>query len=153
MDQIEDSFKSVLSNLETYAKNATDTFMDEIENGTSILKVGKDVVALPPPEIDFNLDLKFPEYHVDVNLTDVEIYMQIDTVLANEITYTFNIYQTKTLAGVALGNGLLLGAVFSIDLIFSVNSQVDIQSGFHIHFDHVRTQIELFGKEASGLDL
>lgn len=112
-----------------------------------------DIEELPPPEIDFNLDLKLPEYHVDVNLTDVEIYMEIDTVIADGITYTFNIYQSKTLAGVALGNGLLLGAVFSVDLIFSVNAQIDIQSGFHIHFDNVRTQIELFGKEASGLDL
>lgn len=153
MDQVEDSFESVLSNLKIYAKNVTDTFFDDLGNGTSPSEMWHDVVALPPPDIDFNLDLKFPEYHVDVNLTDVELYMQIDTVLANEITYTFNIYQTKTLAGVALGNGLLLGAVFSIDLIFSVNSQVDIQSGFHIHFDNVRTQIELFGKEASGLDL
>ncbi|KAM0454624.1 hypothetical protein ACHAO4_004432 [Trichoderma viride] len=152
MDQIEDSFENIFNNIKTYAKNATDTFIDELGNGTSPFKALQDVEHLPPPDIDFNLDLKFPEYHVDVNLTDVEIYMQIDTVLADGITYTFNIYQSKTLAGVALGNGLLLGAVFSVDLIFSVNAQVDIQSGFHIHFDNVRTQIELFGKEASGLD-
>ncbi|KAM0483223.1 hypothetical protein ACHAPX_002673 [Trichoderma viride] len=152
MDQIEDGFKSVFNNIKAYVDNATDTFMDDIKNGTSLSKSWQDVEHLPPPDIDFNLDLKFPEYHVDVNLTDVEIYMQIDTVLADGITYTFNIYQSKTLAGVALGNGLLLGAVFSVDLIFSVNAQIDIQSGFHIHFDNVRTQIELFGKEASGLD-
>lgn len=117
------------------------------------MKALEDVEELPPPKIDFNLDLKLPEYHVDLNLTDVEIYMEIDTVIADTITYTFNIYQSKTLAGVALGNGLLLGVVFSVDLIFSVNAQLDIQSGFHIHFDNIRTQIELFGKEASGLDL
>ncbi|PNP38613.1 hypothetical protein TGAMA5MH_09484 [Trichoderma gamsii] len=152
MDQIEDSFKSVFNNIETYAENVIDTFKDDLEDGKSLSKSWQDVETLPPPDIDFNLDLKFPEYHVDVNLTDVEIYMQIDTVLADGITYTFNIYQSKTLAGVALGNGLLLGAVFSVDLIFSVNGQIDIQSGFHIHFDKVRTQIELFGKEASELD-
>lgn len=153
MDQVQDSFKSILDNIEAYAENVTDTFMDDVKNGTGFLKAGQDVELLPPPDIDFNLDLKLPEYHVDVNLTDVEIYMEIDTVLADGITYTFNIYRSKTLAGVALGNGLLLGAVFSIDLIFSVNAQIDIRSGFHIHFDNVRTQIELFGKEASGLDL
>ncbi|KAK1249997.1 hypothetical protein MKX08_010000 [Trichoderma sp. CBMAI-0020] len=152
MDQVEDSFKTVLNNIKAYVENATDTFVDQLGNGTSPLKALQDVEDLPPPDIDFNLDLQFPEYHVDVNLTDVEIYMQIDTVLANGITYTFNIYQSETLAGVALGNGLLLGAVFSVDLIFSANAQIDIQSGFHIHFDNVRTQIELFGKAASGLD-
>ncbi|UKZ63439.1 uncharacterized protein TrAtP1_004669 [Trichoderma atroviride] len=152
MDQVEDSFKSVLDNIKAYVENATDTFVDEFGNSTSLSKALQDVEDLPPPDIDFNLNLTFPEYHVDVNLTDVEIYMQIDTVLANGITYTFNIYQSKTLAGVALGNGLLLGAVFSVDLIFSANAQIDIQSGFHIHFDNVRTQIELFGKAASGLD-
>ncbi|KAM0515246.1 hypothetical protein ACHAPE_006203 [Trichoderma viride] len=152
MDQVEDSFERVFNNIKAYVDNATDTFTDDIKNGTSLSKSWQDVEHLPPPDIDFNLDLKFPEYHVDVNLTDVEIYMQIDTVLADGITYTFNIYRSKTLAGVALGNGLLLGAVFSVDLIFSVNAQIDIQSGFHIHFDNVRTQIELFGKEASELD-
>ncbi|KAL9484968.1 hypothetical protein ACSS6W_003757 [Trichoderma asperelloides] len=152
IDQVDASFKNILDNIEVYAKNATDTFVDDIKNGTSIQSALDDIEELPPPEIDFNLDLKLPEYHVDVNLTDVEIYMEIDTVIADGITYTFNIYQSKTLAGVALGNGLLLGAVFSVDLIFSVNAQIDIQSGFHIHFDNVRTQIELFGKEASGLD-
>lgn len=124
-----------------------------MKNGTSIISAFEDVEELPPPDIDFNLDLKLPEYNVDVSLADVDIYMEIDTVLAKGITYTFKIYQSETLAGVALGNGLLLGAVFSVDLIFSVNGQIDIQSGFHIHFDNVRTQIDLFGDEASDLNL
>ncbi|KAL7920499.1 hypothetical protein ACQKWADRAFT_157686 [Trichoderma austrokoningii] len=152
LDQVEDSFKSMFNSIEAYADNVTDTFMDDVKNGTSIIKAFQDIEDLPPPKIDFNLDLTLPEYNVDVNLTDVEIYMQVDTVLADGITYTFNIYQSETLAGIALGDDLLLGAVFSVDLIFSVDGQIDIQSGFHIHFDNVRTQIELFGKEASSLD-
>ncbi|KAL6908840.1 hypothetical protein GGI43DRAFT_157346 [Trichoderma evansii] len=151
IDQVEDSFKNILNNIETYAENATNTFKEDLKNGTSIMTALEDIEELPPPDIDFNLDLALPEYNVDMSLANVEIYMEIDTVLAKGITYTFNIYQSETLAGVALGNGLLLGAVFSVDLIFSVNAQIDIQSGFHIHFDNVRTQIDLFGEEASEL--
>lgn len=100
-----------------------------------------------------NLNLLFPEYDVGVNLTDLEIYMELDTVLSAGITYTFNIYQSETIVGIALGDELLLGAVFSIDLIFSVDSKLDISSGFHVHFDNVLTHITLFGKEASKIDL
>ncbi|KAM0251085.1 hypothetical protein ACHAQJ_008367 [Trichoderma viride] len=152
-DQVKDSFENTWDEIKTYAKNITATVKDDFSKDLDMEKAIKDIEGdLRPPEIDFNLDLKFPEYNVDVNLTDVEIYMKIDTVLSAGITYTFNIYQSKTEAGVAFGDGLLLGAVFSVDLIFSVDSKIDIQSGFHIHFDKVRTQIVLFGKEASALD-
>lgn len=111
------------------------------------------IEEIGPPPIDLNLDLKLPEYNVAVNLTDLEIYMEIDTILAASMTYTFNIYQSKTIVGVALDEDFLLGAVFSIDLIFSVDSEIDIRSGFHVRFDNIITQIALFSEEASKIDL
>lgn len=111
------------------------------------------IEEIGPPPIDLNLDLKLPEYNVAVNLTDLEIYMEIDTILAASMTYTFNIYQSETIVGVTLDNDFLLGAVFSIDLIFSVDSEIDIRSGFHVRFDNIITQIALFSEEASKIDL
>ncbi|RFU81353.1 hypothetical protein TARUN_870 [Trichoderma arundinaceum] len=151
VDQVKDSFENTWDSITNYAKKVSDTIVHDIET-LQIDEVREDIEKITSPEIDFNLDLKFPEYNVDVNLTDIEIYMQIDTVLSAGITYTFNIYKSETLVGIALGEDLLLGAVFSVDLIFSVNGQIDIQSGFHLHFDNVRTQIIMFGKEASKLD-
>lgn len=111
------------------------------------------IEEIGPPPIDLNLDLKLPEYNVAVNLTDLEIYMEIDTILAASMTYTFNIYQSETIVGVTLDQDFLLGAVFSIDLIFSVDSEIDIRSGFHVRFDNIITQIALFSEEASKIDL
>ncbi|KAL7789895.1 hypothetical protein V8C37DRAFT_385411 [Trichoderma ceciliae] len=149
-DQAQDSFENTWHSITAYAKNVTEKIASDIPLHADHLF--DDFENITAPDIDFNLDLRFPDYSVDVNLTDVEIYMEIDTVLSAGITYTFNLYQSKTIVGVALGDDLLLGAVFSVDLIFSVNGQIDIQSGFHVHFDNVRTQIVLFGKEASKLN-
>ncbi|KAL7950441.1 hypothetical protein V8C42DRAFT_340079 [Trichoderma barbatum] len=151
IDQAKDSFENTWHDLTDYAQNFTDKLFDDFSI-THLGDIVDDIRDIGPPPVDLNLNLIFPEYNVAVNLTDVEIYMEIDTILSAGITYTFNIYQSKTIVGVALGDDLLLGAVFSIDLIFSVDGQLDIRSGFHVHFDNILTQIVLFGEEASKLD-
>ncbi|KAL6859585.1 hypothetical protein J3F83DRAFT_748241 [Trichoderma novae-zelandiae] len=153
--QAKHGFETTWHGLTDYAQNLTQTILGDAGSGLQDLDFDKlidDVRGIDPPDVDMNLDLLFPEYNVGVNLTDLEIYMELDTVLSAGITYTFNIYQSKTIAGIALGDDLLLGAVFSIDLIFSVDGKLDISSGFHVHFDNVLTQIILFGKEASKID-
>ncbi|KAL7820236.1 hypothetical protein V8C44DRAFT_75701 [Trichoderma aethiopicum] len=155
VDTAKDSFEATWHNLTDYAQNVTRTILDEVGSDIKHLDFDElidDVKDIDPPDLDMNLNLLFPEYNVGVNLTDLEIYMELDTVLSAGITYTFNIYQSETIVGIALGDDLLLGAVFSIDLIFSVDSKLDISSGFHVHFDNVLTQITLFGKEASKID-
>ncbi|PTB81120.1 hypothetical protein M440DRAFT_1434991 [Trichoderma longibrachiatum ATCC 18648] len=156
VDTAKDSFEATWHNLTDYAQNVTRTILDEVASDIKHLDFSgliDDVKDIDPPNLDMNLNLLFPEYDVGVNLTDLEIYMELDTVLSAGITYTFNIYQSETIVGIALGDELLLGAVFSIDLIFSVDSKLDISSGFHVHFDNVLTHITLFGKEASKIDL
>ncbi|PTB64301.1 hypothetical protein BBK36DRAFT_1178946 [Trichoderma citrinoviride] len=155
VDQAKDSFESTWHNLEAYAQNLTHTILGDVATDVKNLDFDElidDVKDIDPPDLDMNLNLLFPEYNVGVNLTDLEIYMELDTVLSAGITYTFNIYQSETIVGIALGDDLLLGAIFSVDLIFSVDSKLDITSGFHVHFDNVLTQITLFGKEASKID-
>ncbi|UKZ77798.1 hypothetical protein TrVFT333_005524 [Trichoderma virens FT-333] len=151
IDQAEASFENTFHNLTDYADDLVKGWIHNFSI-TDIEGTLDKVKDVKPPTIDLDLDIKLPEYNVAVNLTDVEIYMEIDTILSAGITYTFNIYQSETIVGVALGDDLLLGAVFSIDLIFSVDSQIDIRSGFHVRFDNIITQIVLFGKEASKLD-
>lgn len=156
IDKAKDNFETTWHNLTDYAQNLTHTILGEVGTDIKNLDFDKlidDVKDIDPPDLDMNLNLLFPEYNVGVNLTDLEIYMELDTVLSAGITYTFNLYQSETIVGIALGDDLLLGAVFSIDLIFSVDSKLDISSGFHVHFDNVLTQITLFGKEASKIDL
>ncbi|ETS05604.1 hypothetical protein M419DRAFT_71725 [Trichoderma reesei RUT C-30] len=155
IDKAKDNFETTWHNLTDYAQNLTHTILGEIGSDIKHLDFDElvaDVKDIDPPDLDMNLNLLFPEYNVGVNLTDLEIYMELDTVLSAGITYTFNLYQSETIVGIALGDDLLLGAVFSIDLIFSVDGKLDISSGFHVHFDNVLTHITLFGKEASKID-
>ncbi|PNP57904.1 hypothetical protein THARTR1_02062 [Trichoderma harzianum] len=149
--QAKDSFENTFNNLTHWAKDFAEDALDNFTI-TDIKGTFNRIGEIGPPPIDLNLDLKLPEYNVAVNLTDLEIYMEIDTILAASMTYTFNIYQSKTIVGVALDDELLLGAVFSIDLIFSVDSEIDIRSGFHVRFDNIITQIALFSEEASKID-
>ncbi|KAK4080024.1 hypothetical protein Trihar35433_1129 [Trichoderma harzianum] len=149
--QAKDSFENTFNNLTHWAKDFAEDVLDNFTI-TDIKGTFNKIEEIGPPPIDLNLDLKLPEYNVAVNLTDLEIYMEIDTILAASMTYTFNIYQSKTIVGVSLDDELLLGAVFSIDLIFSVDSEIDIRSGFHVRFDNIITQIALFSEEASKID-
>ncbi|KAL7960753.1 hypothetical protein V8C34DRAFT_275593 [Trichoderma compactum] len=152
--QAKDSFENTFSNLTHWAKDFAEDALDNftITDVVDIENTFNKVKDIHPPPIDLNLGIKLPEYNVAVNLTDLEIYMEIDTILAASTTYTFNIYQSKTIVGVALGDELLLGAVFSIHLIFSVDGELDIRSGFHVRFDNIITQIALFSEEASKID-
>ncbi|KKO99844.1 hypothetical protein THAR02_08037 [Trichoderma harzianum] len=149
--QAKDSFENTFNNLTHWAKDFAEDALDNFTI-TDIKGTFNKIGEIGPPPIDLNLDLKLPEYNVAVNLTDLEIYMEIDTILAASMTYTFNIYQSETIVGVALDKDFLLGAVFSIDLIFSVDSEIDIRSGFHVRFDNIITQIALFSEEASKID-
>ncbi|KAL7909618.1 hypothetical protein GGI35DRAFT_388728 [Trichoderma velutinum] len=154
IDQAKDSFENTFHNLthwvEDFAEDVLDNFT--ITDIIHIEQTFNKVKQIQPPPINLDLDLKLPDYNVAVNLTDVEIYMEIDTILAASMTYTFNIYQSETIVGVSHGDQLLIGAVFSIDLIFSVDSEIDIRSGFHVRFDSIITQIALFSEEASKLE-
>ncbi|TWU78601.1 hypothetical protein ED733_004593 [Metarhizium rileyi] len=108
---------------------------------------------VPPPQIDFNVDLDFPGYDLEIEFDDIELYVQLSTVVSSGLTYTLPLYSSKNL-GIALGPKFLLGAVFSFVLVLSVDDELDIDSGFHIKLDKKMTmKIALFAKEASHLQI
>lgn len=129
----------------TYAQNVTSLVSKNITRLNN--------VKIPPPNIDFNVKLDFPDYELVVEFEHTELYVELTTVLSSGLTYTLTLYSSKNL-GISIDDSLFLGVVFSIDLILSVDSAIEIQNGFHIKLDDkVIMNIALFAKEASSVTL
>ena len=132
----------------------------------SLFQYGKDLVknfkvsdldqltVEPPPHIDFDVKIpELPDTELEITFHDAEIYVAIDTELSAGLTYTFTIFRSTEL-GVQVTEKLFVGAIFSIDLILTVDSEITISNGFHLKLDDdVSLKIALFAKEASHLSL
>ena len=80
--------------------------------------------------------------------------MQIDTTLSLGATYTLNLYSSTTPLGIRITEELQLGIIFGVDLILSVQGEIDISSGFHIKLnDGVALNIAMFGDQVSDIVL
>ncbi|KAJ4309544.1 hypothetical protein N0V84_011448 [Fusarium piperis] len=87
-------------------------------------------------DVDFNIDLpEIPEFRLQFQFDGLEMYMLIDTVLSAGATYTLNLYTSTTPVGFAVSDNLEVGVIFTIDLILSVEGEINISSGFHLRLD------------------
>ncbi|KND92546.1 hypothetical protein TOPH_02798 [Tolypocladium ophioglossoides CBS 100239] len=141
--QAVDGIGDTWDNMTTYAKNITKLISKNITH--------LDNLEIPPPNIDFNVKLDFPDYELMVEFENTELYVELATVLSSGLTYTLTLYKSHDL-GLDIDDSLFFGVVFSIDLILSVDSEIEISNGFHVKLDDkVIMNIALFAKEASGL--
>lgn len=80
--------------------------------------------------------------------------MEIDTILNLGATYTINMFTSQTPIGFKLADDFQVGVIFSIDLILSVESQIDISTGFHILLDDgIAIDLHMFDKDVSSITL
>ena len=117
--------------------------------------VDLDDFDLPIMDFDFNVDLpELPEFRVEFQFDGLEVYMLMDTVLSAGVTYTLNLFTSNTPVGFAVGDELEIGVIFSIDLILSVEGQIDISTGFHIKLaDGAVINIAMFSESVSRVAL
>jgi hypothetical protein len=110
---------------------------------------------LPPLDYNLNIDIpEIPEFRLQFQFDGLEVYMLIDTVLSAGATYTLNLYTSTTPAGFAVRDSLEVGVIFAIDLILSVEGEINISSGFHLRLDDgVLFDIAIFSKEISNLTM
>ncbi|KAJ0307334.1 hypothetical protein COL516b_003947 [Colletotrichum fioriniae] len=146
---IGNEFGETFDNITTYAKNYVSGVVDNLSDG-----LDADDFDFPPLNITFDLDVpSFPEASLGFGFEDLEIYMQLDTALSAGLSYTLNLYTSTTPLGSKIGDDLLLGVVFSIDLILSVESELQMSSGFHLRMDdEVGFDIALFSKNVSSVN-
>ncbi|KAL3963445.1 hypothetical protein ACCO45_000449 [Purpureocillium lilacinum] len=150
MDDVKNSTKNTFNSITGYWNNVTNVVKGNVKNFT-LDEITTEIEQLPPPHIDFNVHLEFPDYQLQVAFVNTELYVELSTILSSGLSYSLTLYSSKNL-GVDLGNDLLLGVVFSIDLLLSVENEIEISSGFHVKLDdEVLMTIALFSKQASGL--
>lgn len=159
---VSQAFDNVTSQVETKVDNITTTVVDYVETAaenitSNILSDGFHIADfdLTPIQVDFDIEVPdIPECDLEFQFDGMELYMQVDTILSGGATYTLNLYESKTPIGFATGDGLLIGVVFSLDLILSVEAEIDISSGFHIQLnDGVTINIPMFGQNVSSITL
>jgi hypothetical protein len=160
---VSQAFQSFKSKVEGDVYSLTNATIDSFE--TYFEKIGTDVSSL-----DFHLDdLDFPtlndtsfglaipdipECQLLFEFDDLELYMEIDTTLSAGATYTFNLYKSETPIGISAGQDLEVGIVFTVDVILSVEAEIDISSGFHIQLnDGVAINIPMFSQDISSITL
>ncbi|KAI1398985.1 hypothetical protein F4819DRAFT_437406 [Hypoxylon fuscum] len=139
--------------------NVTDTAIHGIEGYFSSVAdnledgIDLDDFDFPPINFTFNVDMPdIPECHLKFQFDDLELYMLIDTVLSGGATYNLNLYSSNTPIGISASNELFIGVIFSVDLILSVEAEIDISSGIHLKLeDGVGLDMALFGQNVSSI--
>lgn len=161
---VEDNLRNFTTYVEDWTDKAFDNFTDETfgEHWYDVTEWDLDVEDYELPTFDYDFNMKvpaMPKASLRFTFDDLELYMELDTVLSLDSTYTLNLYTSPPTVGpIPIGfkvsDDFLIGVVFTIDLILTASGSIDISSGFHIKLeDGLAIDIELFGKDASGVTL
>ncbi|KAF5545318.1 hypothetical protein FPHYL_10772 [Fusarium phyllophilum] len=149
-NQVRREIDSLADETADYIEKYIDTVTNNLDDGFDL-----DDFDLPPLDYNLNVDIpEIPEFRLQFQFDGLEVYMLIDTVLSAGATYTLNLYTSTTPAGFAVRDNLELGVIFAIDLILSVEGEINISSGFHLRLDDgVLFDIAIFSKEISNLTI
>ncbi|KAE9364300.1 hypothetical protein N431DRAFT_563636 [Stipitochalara longipes BDJ] len=161
---VSQAFQNATSAIETEAINITSTAIDYVKNSvesvaknatTSILSGDFDLddIDFPPLAVDFDVSIpEIPACDLSFQFDGLELYMELETALSGGATYTLNLFKSKTPIGFSVDSDLLIGVVFSVDLILSVESEIDISTGFHIQLhDGIAINIPMFDHNVSSI--
>jgi hypothetical protein len=151
-----------LNTIEQQFKNDTDNFTNEVVNAirnttqsdvTAILERNFNAITFPTMPINFTLGLNsIPQSQLQIEFNDLEIYVELETILLGP-TFTINLFTSDTPLGLGYAN-TQLGVTFTIDLIVNASTEIDIFNGFHLKLeDNLSIQIDMFGKNASNIEL
>jgi hypothetical protein len=153
---LEQTFDKVRENVENFT-DTLDEYYIEYSKGVmaNIKKDGIDVEDFAFPTFDYNFDMELPaipECNLRFQFDGMELYMSINTILNAGATYELNLYSSNTPLGLSITPDLEVGIIFAVDLIISVEGEIDISSGFHIKLeDGVAIDIKLFAEDVSDI--
>ncbi|KAM5383706.1 hypothetical protein ACJZ2D_001695 [Fusarium nematophilum] len=148
IEEVGEEFRSLATEAVDYVEEYIDSVRDNTEDVMDL-----DDFDLPPPDFAFDIDLpEIPDFRLQFEFDDLEVYMLIDTVLSAGATYTLNLYTSSTAIGFVVSDDIELGVIFTIDLILSVEGEIDVSSGFHLKLDDgVAIDIALFSEHVSSI--
>ncbi|KAI1359782.1 hypothetical protein F5Y08DRAFT_318779 [Xylaria arbuscula] len=142
---VEDEIGNITDNAITYLE-------DEIPGLFKNLTHPSDI-SFPPLNISLDLDLPdIPECRLRFQFDDLELYMLIDTVLSAGTSYTLNLYSSNSLIGLSVDSETFVGVIVSIDLVLSVDADINISTGVHLRVDNGMTlDLSLFSQNISSV--
>lgn len=152
LDQTITKFKGRIDNFTETADQYLEDYVDGV-----VKKLGDGIDAsdfeLPTFPYNFDIDVPaIPEALLRFQFDGLELYMQVDTTLNLGATYTISLYRSNTPLGLSLTKDLEVGVIFTIELIFSVESEITIGSGFHIQLnDGIAIEIPMFSNNVSDI--
>jgi hypothetical protein len=160
---VTEAVDATVSSIGSNVRNLTDSVEDYLTNYTSgVLSHVQDGVnasdfALPTFPFAFDLTIpELPETHIKIQFDELELYLELSTVISYGVTYEINLFSSTSPYGVRFGYVLHLGIVAAVDLILSIEStdKVDISTGFHIKLeDGIMFDLALFSDKMSDMVL
>lgn len=143
-DTVDNFTQEVEDYIETYFKGVVKNLGDGID--------WKDF-AFPPLNYSFDMDIPtIDDATLKFQFDDMEMYLELNTVLSSGATYELSLYSSNTPIGISVGTDLTLGVVFKVDLLLNVEGSIDISSGLHIKLDDgVGIDIALFSDAVSNI--
>jgi hypothetical protein len=139
-----------VSNVTSEIIDAVKTEATDLANGNLDLFEG-DFPPIPFPDIDVP---QIPECLLRFQFDGLELYMELDTTLTGGATYTLSLYKSKSPIGFNAGKELDIGISFTVDLILSVEAEIDISSGFHILLkDGIAINLPMFSDKVHDITL
>ncbi|KAE9370800.1 hypothetical protein N431DRAFT_379518 [Stipitochalara longipes BDJ] len=74
------------------------------------------------------------DMEVKIEFIDVGGHFEFDLVASDTISYSYTIWNSDTLAGLAISSDVSIGLVVFIDLVFSLTAEIDLEAGFEFAF-------------------
>jgi len=71
---------------------------------------------------------------VKISFEDVGGHFEFNISASDTVSYSFPIYASDTLSGLAVSEDVTVGLVFFIDLVFSLTAEIDVEAGFEFSF-------------------
>ncbi|KAM7189302.1 hypothetical protein V8F20_010210 [Naviculisporaceae sp. PSN 640] len=155
VDSLEAQVSREITNLTTTALDAAVDFVGDWIKNVLKGKTDVDSFSFDNYTIDTDFDIDMPpvtECHLKFSLDNLELYLQLGVLIQGSSTYIIPIFQSQSELGFSIGDELEMGAFITADLIISAQSDLDIESGFHIKFeDGIVFDIALFAKNLSSI--
>jgi hypothetical protein len=149
---LEAEFSDVIHNFTAIVTNeivnTTESDLKDLANGDF------DAITLPTMPLNLTLDVAgIPQTQLQLNFSNFDLYVELETILSGP-EYTINLYTSETPLGLAAGQEADLGVFFTVDLLLSVDFEIDILSGFHLKLDDgISLTLNLFDKNISTVQM
>ncbi|KAF2679800.1 hypothetical protein K458DRAFT_374622 [Lentithecium fluviatile CBS 122367] len=146
--EFEDEVMNFTQSVSNYFTNYTKGVISKLGDGIDLADF-----AFPTFNYSFDLDIPaIPECNLEFEFDQMELYLEMETVFTAGSEYEYTLFTAQSPVGIGLGPNLMLGVVFSVDLILSVEGTLDMSSGIHIKLeDGIKIQIPLFSEEISNI--